>query len=217
MKITAPLAAIALLLPTLASGQGLVESDVVAEEVPATAIASAVKAVDELGKSVVQGRYKFALDRMNPKEKERLAKEVGGLEALEKKLEGVSAEMVKQGVRIISSKPQGKPIAYGVEPKMVTQKMDGKGKEVSRWFFSQWLVVVPTVTRFELLHRMEGQPAKWIQIESLSFQVAVSDRNKEDWTFIDGAGLTVGRLCNLYKTLPADIKLPEVHKRQVKN
>ena len=214
MKFSASLAAIALLLPTLVSGQGLVESNVEAEEVPAAAIASAVKAVDELGKSVVQGRFKFALDRMNPKEKDRLAKEVGGLEALEKKLEGVSAEMVKQGVRIISSKPQGKPEAYGVEPKMVTKEIDGK--EVSRWFFSQWLLVVPTVTRFELLHRVEGQPAKWIQIESLSFQVAVSDRNKEDWTFIDGAGLTVGRLCNLYKTLPADIKLPEVHKRQIK-
>ena len=152
---------------------------------------------------------------MNPKEKERLAKQNGGLEELEKKLEGVAAEMVKQGVRIISSKPQGKPSAYGVEPKMVTEEIDGK--KLSRMKYSQWLVVVPTVTRFEVLHRVEGQPAKWVEIESLSFQVAVSPRDKADWTFIDGAGLAVGRLRNLYMTLPADIQLPPVHKRQIKN
>ena len=78
-------------------------------------------------------------------------------------------------------------------------------------------MLVPTVTRFEVLHRIDGQPPQWVEIESLSFQVAVSDRHKVDWTFIDGAGLTVGRLCNLYKTLPANIQLPPVHKRQIKN
>ena len=98
---------------------------------------------------------------------------------------------------------------------MVTDEVEGK--KVSRWLYSQWLVLVPTVTRFEVMHRVEGQPPKWIQIESISYQVAVSDRDKEDWTFIDGASLTAARLCGLYKTLPKDIQLPEVKKRQINN
>ena len=222
VKSASLIAASLLLMPCLASGQDLAEADVVAEEVPAKAIASAVQAVGELGKSVVQGRYAMALERMNPKEKDRLAKQLGGLEEVEKQLEGVAAEMVKQGVRIISCKPVGMPKAYGVEPVLVKELPAGGAgaadldDKKGRWFFSQWLVLVPTVTRFEVMHRPQGQPAQWIKIESLSYQVAVSDRHKEDWTFIDGAGLTAARLCGLYKTLPANIELPEVKKRQVK-
>lgn len=215
MKFALIIAASLLLTLCIAAGQALSESDVVAEKVPNAAIISAVKAVGDLGKSVVQGRYAIALERMNPKEKERLARQLGGLAAVEDQLKGVAAEMLKQGVRILSSKPQGKPTAYGVEPVMVTDEIEGK--KVSRWLYSQWLVLVPTVTRFEVMHRVEGQPPKWIQIESISYQVAVSGRDKEDWTFIDGASLTAARLCGLYKTLPKDIQLPEVKKRQINN
>ncbi len=204
-------AALAILMPSLASAQ----SEVVAEKVPDAAIASAVQAVADLGKSVVQGRYRVALDRMNPKEKAQLAKQKGGIEAVEKKLEGVADEMVRQGVRIISCKPQGKPVAYGVEPEDVIEEVDGK--KVNLVKYSQWLVLVPTITRFEVLHRVEGQPAKWIEIEEVSFQVAVSDRDKADWTFINGAGLSVARLRNLYLTLPATIEFPPVQRRHIQN
>ncbi len=215
VKLPSLLIALNLLMQLHGSAQDLVDSEVVAENVPETAIASAVQAVAELGKSVVQGRYQVALERMNPKEKKRLAMQQGGLEAVEEKLKAVPAEMVKQGVRILSCKPQGKPLAYGVEPKMVVEEIGGK--KVSRMKNSQWLIMVPTVTRFEVLHREDGQPAKWIEIESLGFQVAVSERDEADWTFIDGAGLTVGHLRTLYLTMPADIELPKLQKRQVQN
>lgn len=202
-------------LPVSLQAQGLVESEVMDERVPDAVMASAVKAVSELGQSVVMGKYQVALDRMNPKEKERMAKQVGGLDALERRLASVPAEMVRQGVRMLSCKPQGKPQGFGVEPKPTVVMVNGK--EVSRMASSQWLVLVPTLTKFKVLQRAEGQPAKWLEIESQSFQVAVSKRGLEDWTFIDGAGLTVGRLRNLYVTLPADIKFPPVHKRQVQD
>lgn len=202
-------------LPTALAAQALVESAVLDEPVPPAAIASAVEAVAALGKDVVQGKYHVALERMNPKEKRRLAKQMGGLAKLQKQLEAVPTEMVRQGVRMLSCKPKGKPVGYGVEPKP-TQLREG-GRTVSRMAASQWLVLVPTVTRFRVLHRVENEPDRWVEIESESFQVAVSDRDKEDWTFIDGAGLSVGRLRNLYVTLPADIQLPKVEKRQVSN
>lgn len=203
-------------MASLAPAQDLVESDVFAEKVPEAAIASAVRAVGELGQSVVQGKYQMALERMNPKEKERLAKQMGGLDKLEKQLAAVPAEMVRQGVKVVSSKPQGKPVAYGVVPKPTVLEVDGK--KVQRMRNSQWLVLVPTITKFKIWNRTDpNKPDEVIEIESLSFQVAVSDRDKEDWSFIDGAGLTIGRLRNLYGTLPADIQLPEVHKRQVQN
>jgi len=189
------------------------ESEVMDLKPPASVVDSAVKAVAELGQAVVMGKYQFALERMNPKEKERLAKQVGGLDTLEKQLAAVPAEMVRQGVKMISCKPQGQPQAFGIEPKPTPVLVNGR--QVSRLVCSQWLVLVPTITRFEVLQRTEGEPPKWLKIESKSFQVAVTDRDKEDWTFIDGAGLTVGRLRNLYVTLPFDIQFPEVHKRQV--
>lgn len=198
-----------------AGAQALVESEVMDEKVPEAAVASAVEAVAALGRDVVQGKYHVALERMNPKEKERLAKQVGGLEALQQKLDSVPAAMVSQGVRMLSCKPEGQPRAYGVEPKPT--QIREQGRTVTRMVHSQWLVLVPTVTKFRVLHRIENEPDRWVEIESQSFQVAVSDRDKEDWTFIDGAGLTVGRLRNLYVTLPADIKLPPVQKRQVQN
>lgn len=205
-------------LPGVLAAQALTESEVKSEKVPEAVIASAVEAVAALGKDVVQGKYHVALERMNPKEKERLAKQMGGIEALQKQLDAVPAEMVKRGVRVISCKPEGKPLAFGVEPKLKKVDNQGAGGAAREQLVSsQWLVVVPTVTKFRVLHRVKNEPDRWIEIESQSFQVAVSDRNKEDWTFIDGAGLSVGRLRNLYVTLPADIQLPPVQKRQVQN
>lgn len=211
-------------VPSLALGQALVESEIEKEMVPDAAIASAVKAVDELGKAVVRGHYQTAFQQMNPKEKKLLARKEGGIEALEEKLKTVPARMKEQGVRILSFKPQGKPEAYAVEPVFIKPAEGGGnteagevGERKGRWVYSQWLVLVPTVTRFEVSAPGEDQADKKVIIESQSFQVAVSDRDKEEWTFIDGAGLTVGRLRQHYSVLPAKMELPKVQKRQIQN
>ena len=207
-----------MLTPGLVSAQALAESEVRAEKVPDAVIASAVEAVAQLGKSVVQGRYQEALDRMNPKEKKRLIRQLGGLEKLEKQLATVPQEMAKNGVKVVFSKPKGKPQGFAVSPVFVKPAEQGGGGEAKgRWYYSQWLVLVPTVTRYEVRLKRDKQPDQLIKIENLSYQVAISDRDKEDWTFINGAGLTVNRLRNYYSTLPADIELPLVEERQVEN
>ena len=46
--------------------------------------------------------------------------------------------------------------------------------------------------------------------------MAVCDKGTNDWTFIDGAGLKVADLRGLFITLPQDLQLPPVEKREAR-
>lgn len=190
------------------------ESEVPADPVPPDVVASAVAAVGKLGDEVVLGRYQVAIERMYPQWKERAAKRAGGMEVLQKQLAGVAAQMVQQGVQMISCKPQGEPIVYQVSPGKRT--VVENGVKVEKDGYKKWLVMVPTVTRFRILRKVDGQPAVSAVIESTSYQVAVSDKGAGNWTFIDGAGLNPADLRSLFITLPQDMKLPPVEKKEVR-
>lgn len=212
-----PLAAIAMACGTILAQQadtpasGLSESQVMAEPVPPAVVNSAVAAVAKLGDEVVLGRYQVAIERMNPVWKERAAARMGGMAALEKQLAGVAAQMVQQGISMISFKPQGQPRAYEVSPG--TKVIKENGRDVERLAFTKWLVMVPTVTKFRIMR--EGEPRALV-IESTGYQVAISDKDKSDWTFIDGAGLKPADLRGIFITLPQDMELPPVEKREVR-
>ena len=175
---------------------------------PPEVAASAVEAVASLGNEVVQGRYQVAVERMNPLWKERTAKRLGGMEALEKQLAGVAQQMVQQGISMISFRPQGQPRSYEVGAGKKVEKVNGQ--EVESLTFSQWMVLIPTVTKF----RITRQNEKTLIIESIGFQVAVSDKGKNNWTFIDGSGLSVNDLRGLFFNLPQDMQLPPIEKRE---
>jgi hypothetical protein len=178
---------------------------------PADVVASAVSAVARLGDEVVLGRYQVAVDRMNPLWKERTAKRLGGMKELEKQLAGVARQMVQQGVSMISFKPQGQPSSYEVSPGKKVEKV--AGEEVESLIFTKWLVLIPTATTFRIIRQGESKPKI---IESIGFQIAVSDKDKMDWSFIDGSGLTVNDLRMLYSTLPQDLEFPPLVKREVR-
>ena len=181
---------------------------------PPEVVASAVAAVASLGDEVVRGRYQVAVERMNPVWKERTAKrlasagEPDGMKALEKQLAGVAQQMVQQGISMISFRPQGQPRAYEVGAGKKVEKINGQ--EVESLVFNQWMVLIPTVTKF----RITRQNEKTLVIESIGFQVAVSDKGKDNWTFIDGSGLSVNDLRGLFFNLPQDMQLPPVEKRE---
>ena len=196
---------------------------------PPEVIASAVTAVASLGDEVVRGRYQVAVERMNPVWKERTAKrlasasEPDGMKALEKQLAGVAQQMVQQGISMISFRPQGQPRAYEVglpvlkqgQPQSGEEGSSKKvekvnGQEVETPVFTKWMVLIPTVTKF----RITRQNEKTLVIESIGFQVAVSDKGKNNWTFIDGSGLSVNDLRGLFFNLPQDMQLPPVEKRE---
>jgi hypothetical protein len=197
-----------------AASSSVSEAEVVAEPVPPEVVASAVAAVTKLGEEVVLGRYKVAVDRMNPQWKERTAKQMGGMEKLEKQLDGVAAQMVQQGISMISFKPQGQPLVHQVAPgrKVVREN----GVDVEKLVHTKWMVLVPTATRFRIMRKVDGQPARSHIIESAGFQVAVSDKGANDWTFIDGSRLSVSDLRGLFGTLPQDMELPQVSKKEVR-
>lgn len=179
---------------------------------PADVIASAVGAVAALGDEVVLGRYQVALERMNPQWKERTANRMqGGKDELEKQLAGVAKQMVQQGISMISFKPQGQPRSFEVGPGKKVEKINGQ--DVESLVFSKWLVMVPTVTKFRIIRQGESRP---IVIESVGFQVAVSDKGKDNWTFIDGSGLSVNDLRGLYVNLPQDLQFPPLEKREAR-
>lgn len=184
----------------------LENAEVVADPVPPELTKSAVEAVGKLGDEVVLGRYQTAIDRMNPLWKKRTAERLGGMETLEKQLKNVAVEMVRQGVSMISFKPQGPPKVFQVWPG--TSTAGGQTKLV----YTKWMVLVPTVTRFRITP--QGAP-KPVIIESTGFQVAVREKSGGEWTFIDGANLKPADLRSLFPTLPADIDLPLVEKKQV--
>ena len=177
---------------------------------PAEVVAAAVAAVDKLGSEVTRGNYAAAIERMNPLWKERLAKQTpGGMAEVVKQIEGASKRMTQEGVSIISSVHQGTPRSFEVGPGTKVEKVNGEDVELQ--IFTKWLVFVPTLTKYRLFLEKDPKP---VVIEKVGFQVAVSDKAKSDWTFIDGTGLTLNTLRRLYVTLPRDLELPPIEERK---
>ena len=181
------------------------------EPVPPEVTAGAVKAVAALGREVVLGRYQVAVERMYPTWKERTAKRMGGMEKLQQQLEGVAKQMLQQGISITDFTPSGQPRAFQVFPGKKVEVIDGQEVETLR--YTKWLVLVPTLTKFRAM--IQGDPVA-VNIESTGFQVAICDKGKDDWTFIDGSAVTVNELRSLFITLPKDLELPALEKRQIK-
>ncbi len=176
---------------------------------PAEVVASSVAAVANLGDEVVMGRYQVAVERMNPLWKERTANRMGGMKKLEEQLSGVARQMVQQGISMISFKPQGEPRSFEVGPGKKVEMVNGVG--VEKLIFTKWLVLIPTATKFRIIRKGDTKP---LVIESIGFQVAISEKDKNDWSFIDGSGLTVNDLRGLFGTLPQDLQLPPLEKRE---
>ncbi|MGJ8634061.1 MAG: hypothetical protein ACSHX7_09080 [Luteolibacter sp.] len=185
--------------------------DAVVERASPQVVASAVDAVNALGKEVVLGRYQVAVDRMYPQWKEREAKRVGGMEKLEKQLEEVPKEMLRRGISVTNFTSAGQAKAFEVSPGKTVITVDGQ--QVERLRYTKWMILVPTVTNFRIL--LEGNP-KPVVIENKGFQVAISDKGANSWSFIDGSSLTINDLRKLFGNLPQDLQLPALERKQIK-
>jgi len=195
--------------PTVKPDVPAVDVPTPSAKAPPEVVASAVAAVQKLGAEVVLGHYQVAIDRMLPSWKERMAKRMGGTEELQKQLAGLSAQMSQQGVSMISFKPDGENRSFEVWPGKKKTVVDGK--ETEELIYTKWLIIIPTVTQFRIMKDRDFHI-----IESRGFQIAVSDKGADDWTFIDGSGVTVSELRSLFLTLPADVELPQIERREVR-
>jgi hypothetical protein len=185
--------------------------------VPPEVEQSAVAAVSELGQQVVLGNHKVAVERMYQPWKERLAGQIpGGMKALEETMAGVGQQMAAQGISILSFRVEGKPTAYEVESGK--QEVEENGRKVEKMIFKKWLLLIPTVTEIRIMPPAKpGEPAPKSQIwVSRSFQVALSDKDKNDWSFIDGSKLRVSELRRLFFNLPENLAFPEIKAEEKK-
>lgn len=194
----------------LISVVGLQAQDAIVEKPSPEVVQSAVKAVADLGREVVLGRYGVAIERMYPQWKERTAKRLGGMEELEKQLDSVADQMLQQGISITDFRPQGQPRTFEVVPGKRVSTVNGR--QVEQLIYKKWLVLVPTLTKFRVFLPNDPKP---ITIESSGFQIAISDKDKNSWSFIDGSGVTVNELRMLFGNLPHDLELPPLDKKQV--
>jgi len=177
---------------------------------PAGVVSSAVAAVRKLGDQVVRGNHGYAIERMFPRWKNRMAKRLGGMEQLEKQLEKVNEQMRLQGIHFMSFTPVGVPRVFEVWPGKKTEVVDGK--EVEVMIKTKWLVLIPTVAKFRIIDDV----GKYRYIESKGFQIAISEKGANDWYFMDGAGVTVLELRSLFPSFPKDIELPPTGRSEVK-
>jgi hypothetical protein len=191
--------------------------------VPPEVEQSALAAVNDLGQQVVLGRFQVAIDRMFPPYKESLAKSVGGVEKLQEKLGGAGKAMAEQGIQILSFRTESrKDPLTGIESKFTAYEVEsGKevvqenGKPVEKMIFKKWLLLIPTVTEFRMTAPGKaGELPKMHVIANHSFQVAISDKGKNDWTFIDGSGLRISDLRRMFFTLPENMTLPEIRSEE---
>jgi len=175
---------------------------------PLEVVNSAISSVNELGRQVVLGKLKTSLEQMYPQWKDRLSRRMGGDAALEKQFDDALAEMMKQGTSMVSFKTYGFPRVYEVFPGKKLEIVDGK--EVEILTNTKWMLLIPTEVRYRVMQKQEV-----IIIESKGYQVAIADKDKLNWTFIDGAGLTVQDLRSLFISLPMDMELPQIQRRTV--
>ena len=173
--------------------------------VPPEVVKSALASVEELGKKVVNSDYKAAIDSMYPQWKERMAKRKGGMKKLEEELAGIGELMARNGVQIISFKVSGAPKTYEVWP---GEQVEGAEGEIN---YTKWLLLIPTVTQFRIFH---DESPKGAVINTHGFQVAIADKGKNNWTFIDGSDLSVSDLRSLFITLPGNMELPPVKREE---
>ena len=166
---------------------------------------SAMTAVSTLGKRLVAGDHKAALDKMFPKLKERMAKREGSLRAIEEKFESIGPMMRRNGVSLIGFEATGEPTVYEVWP--------GEGGTPENPVYTKWLCLVPTVTKYRMLDPNDRLKTRLIDVTS--FQVAVADKQTLDWTFINGTDTSVAELRGFFTSLPANMVLPEVKKEGV--
>ncbi len=171
--------------------------NIVPMEVKQRAQAAAQAVMDK----TIRGDFKAALDSMNPEFVKVISRAVGGPEKYKASLLKMMNEMGQNGVTFQAAITRAADTAfevdYGFEEKVVN------GKKVKVAGYRQWMVFVPTVKDFQVLDK-NAKPAKLRKWRKWSFEVAISPKSKENWTFIGGDSITALELRKLFPFLPKE-------------
>lgn len=194
--------------------------NIVPMEVKERAQNAVQKVVDE----TVRGNFQAALDSMNPGFVRVISRPYGGPAQYKAGLMRQMKEMGQNGLTFQAAITRKADIAfevdYGFEDQIVNGEVvlgeDGEPRQVAR--YRSWMVFVPTVKDFQYLDR-STEPARLRKFRKWDFEVAISPKKDESWTFINGSSVNALQLRKLFKFLPKDDKtfqFPEVKYEEVK-
>jgi hypothetical protein len=197
------------LLPALVAGA---RAEAPRKPLPLEVARSAAAAVDAVGRELSQGRIAVTLEKMYEPWKDRAARRLGGMDKLVKVVADRRDRMQANGMQLVSMESRPPTSGFEVTPAMKIVPVGDNDENFIEVVdhYQNWLVFVPTTVRYRVI---EGDTGRTRLIESDSFQVAVARQGTNDWTFIDGAKLTVDELRTLFPTLPptrAQLGIPEV-------
>ncbi|MGC6565281.1 MAG: hypothetical protein ACON38_06675 [Akkermansiaceae bacterium] len=169
-------------------------------DVPQDVMLRARKAVQVQVDKTLRNDFEGVVEKTNPEYLKVLSR------ALKKTIPAVKADRVakmraigQQGVTVdamITLTPKSAfEVDYGFEDRVV----DGKRVKVAD--YRSWLVFVPTVMDISILDKTV-QPPKLRRFRKWSFEAAITKKNDESWTFVNGEGLNALELRKLFKFLP---------------
>ncbi len=180
-------------------GADVLERVIERKVVPATVLADAVTAVQEVGNQTLRGEFEAVVKKMYPRFRKRSAKKLGSNEEMVAQMRKVVNDFTISGITIM---------AFEAEPAF-------HGFDVPE--FNEWLVLVPTVRTIRFIHPETG--VRKVR-EVFDYQVAI--RSKEEgasWSFLNGRTLKMQELRSLFPSLPADIgewAIPPIGGRKVR-
>ncbi|HCN81843.1 MAG TPA: hypothetical protein DIS80_11955 [Verrucomicrobiales bacterium] len=175
-------------------------------------------AVQEVVNKTIRGDFQAALDSMNPDYLKVIARPFGGPKRLKAQYLKQMKEMGQNGVTFQAAITRRADIAfevdYGFEDLLVDGKKvmgeDGEPKKVAR--YRKWMVFVPTVKDFQYLDQSK-KPTKLRRFRKWEYEIAISPKGQESWTFVNGNGINALQLRKIFKFLPKEDKefqFPEV-------
>lgn len=181
-------------------------------------------AVQVVVNQTIRGDFKAALDSMNPEFLNMIARPFGGPKRLKaqylKQMKEMGANGVTFQAAITRRADSAFEVDYGFEDLLVDgQKVigpDGKPKQVAR--YRKWMVFVPTVKDFQYLDKAKN-PAELRRFRKWDFEIAISPKGQENWTFVNGNGMNALQLRKVFKFLPKedkDYQFPEIKNEELK-
>ena len=171
----------------------------------------AKEAVQEMVNKTLQQDFVAVADKIYPDYLQLLArakrKTIAQVKAEEvAKLKAVGASGVTIDSMITLAPKNAFEVEYGVEK--------GQGGSATEAGYRSWMVFIPTVLDFSALDNL-ADPPRMRSFRKWGFQVAISKKDQESWTFVDGDGVNALELRKLFKFLPQDDKLYNFPRRDV--
>lgn len=191
--------------------------------VPMAVMNRARMAVQKVVDETVRGNYEATLESMNPKFVEAISRPYGGPEKFKASMLKMMKQMGGNGIAIQAILTQAPKMALEVDWGQRDVLVDGKpvlgsnGKPKREAVYRSWMVFVPTVMDY-MITDQQAQPTVQKKVRTWSFQIAISPKREEKWTFIDGKNINPLLLRKIFPFLPVneqDFQFPKLPKPEI--